>query len=116
MISEAPVANLLHYESGIFVDALWERHMGLVYMFTQPYMINYFVYGFHVVYLRYNYNMVMVVQTVAGILLLNELKEIKNSYSTYFNSIWNWLDLLGNLSIVSHCSLIEYFGFELYNH
>lgn len=52
----------------------------------------------------------VLIQIVSILLIIYEFREIFEDPLPYFLSIWNWLDMLGNIGIIVHCVIFEIHG------
>lgn len=91
----------------MYVDALWRDNILLVYLYTHTNSFQFLLLACYIVFELDSLAFTIMVHAMAALSLLVEVRELSLKGERYFAQVWNWLDILGNISIFAHCCLVE---------
>lgn len=100
-IMEAPNENLQIDQSVILAEALWQQNKGAIFRYSLLFLVHYLAVTVYICFGLGNEVLALIVGGLSVIMLLFEVRQMKND-PFYFREFWNWMDLMGNLTILGH--------------
>lgn len=113
VMANAPSENLMLTQCAVFVEVLWKEHKTFIYLLTQVPFLQFIIFMWYIVFHLESFGFTVFVHALSTLLILLELREVLLNSCSYFSSVWNWLDLFGNISVIVHCILFEMHGKEI---
>lgn len=113
-LTEGQESNLQHPLTSMYLDALWDKYRKVVLVYSTINILQFIFLALTIIFDPYSEEMMAINSIWSLVMLLLELRQLAKKGSSYLRDPYNYLDNIGNISVIVMYFKLKAFGSHTY--